>query len=278
LLENSGGDGDDTADADAGSDSESGSESGLSVSPAALAVSTAASVLDRAGVGPADVYSGAQRLGLDGVLQAIVPEEAKGGATEHVDWPASKAYCRARNEFGVRVNLAGREPTGIVPESEYEAVRSEVIAALETLRTPDGRPAFEWVSRREEVYDGPYIEDACDVLFVPTDMDHAVETQLVGRQFVGAEGYDHKPYGVFLASGPAFESVDLDTLSLTDVAPIVMASLDQPVPARMTGAIPDGLLGTPTVVEPYDDLTIDTGEDGTTDDRIEDRLSDLGYL
>ena len=278
LLEDSDGDGDDTADADAGSDSESGSESGLSVSPAALAVSTAASVLDRAGVGPADVYSGAQRLGLDGVLQAIVPEEAKGGATEHVDWSASKVYCRARNELGVRVNLAGREPQGIVPRSEYEAVRSEVIAALEALRTPDGRPAFEWVSRREEVYDGPYIEDACDVLFMPTEMDHAVETQLVGRRFVGAEGYDHKPYGVFLADGPAFEPVDPQPLSLTDVAPIVMASLDQPVPARMTGAIPDGLLGTPTVVEPYDDLTIDTGEDGTTDDRIEDRLSDLGYL
>ena len=272
LEDSSGDDGDDTVDADG--DSGSGS----SVSPAALAVSTAASVLDRAGVGPADVYSAAQRLGLEGVLQAVVPEDAKSGATEHVDWAASKAYCRGRNELGIRINLAGREPAGVVPEDEYEAVRSEVIAALEALRTPDSRPAFEWVCRREEIYDGPYVEDACDVLFMPQGMDHAVETQLVGRQFVGAEGYDHKPHGAFVASGPAFEPVDLDTLSLVDIAPIVMASLGQPVPARMTGAIPEGLLGTPTAVEPYADLTIDTGEDGATDDRIEERLSDLGYL
>jgi len=246
--------------------------------PAVAAVAALTAGLDRAGVTPADVYSVAQRLGLAGLLGAIVPDEAKGSATERVDWRASKAYCRGRNELGIRVNLAGRESAGVVPESEYEAVRSGVIAALEGLRTPDGRPAFEWVRKREDVYDGPYVGDACDVLFVPEGMNHAVETELVGRRFVGAEGYDHKPHGAFIASGPAFSPADLDTLSLTDVAPTVMASLDQPIPTRMTGTVPDGLFGTPASTSPYADVAIDTGTDDLVDERITERLADLGYL
>ena len=266
-------------DADFDTDNDpSASDGGSRVSPAVAAVSAGASVLGFAGVTPADVYSSAQRLGLAGLLQALVPDGAKEGATERVDWRASRAYCRSRNELGVRVNLRGREPNGVVPPNEYEAVRSAIVSALSELRTPDGRPAFEWVHRREAIHGGPAVEDAADVLFMPNGMDHAVETELVGRRFVGAEGYDHKLEGTFIASGPAFSPTDLDALSLTDVAPAVMASLGQPVPARMTGAVPGGLLKHPVAAESYSDVAIDTGADSVTDDRVTDRLADLGYL
>jgi len=263
-----------------GSDETDGIDgnAGRTLSPAVAAVGAATSVLGRVGVTPADVYSTAQRFGLAGALKTLVPDDARTGATEVVDWPASKCYCRGRNELGVRLNLEGREPEGIVPESEYEQVREDVIAVLSGLETPDGERAFEWVRRREEIYDGPHVEDACDVLFMPEGLNHVVETQLVGRRFVRAEGYDHKLFGSFIASGPAFRASEIDELSLTDVAPIVMASLDQPIPERMTGTIPDGLFAGSVSSAAYADVALDTGVDDVTDERITERLSDLGYL
>ena len=274
-------DGADATDEPGGSSEpdDTGGEGGRGAfSPAAAAVGAATSVLGRVGVTPADVYSTAQRFGFANALKTLIPDDARAGATEVVDWPASKCYCRGRNELGVRINLDGREPAGIVPESEYEQVREEVIAVLSGLETPDGDRAFEWVRRREEVYDGPRVEDACDVLFMPEQLDHVVETRLVGRQFVRAEGYDHKPFGSFIASGPAFHDPEIDDLSLVDVAPIVMASLGQPVPERMGGTVPDGLLASSVSTAAYADVAVDTGADDVTDERITERLSDLGYL
>ena len=268
------------SDDGSGTDRDDASDEGASesLSPAAAAVGAATSILGRAGVTPADVYSTARRFGLAGALETLVPDEARAGATEVVDWPVSKAYCRGRNELGVRINLEGREPRGVVPESEYERVREAIVAALDSLETPDGEPAFEWVRRREAVYEGPHAEDACDVLFMPTGMNHVVESELVGREFVRAEGYDHKPVGTFVASGPAFRAPVIDELSLTDIAPIVMAALGQPVPERMGGTVPDGLVAGSVPAATYADVAVDTGLDDATDERITERLSDLGYL
>jgi predicted AlkP superfamily phosphohydrolase/phosphomutase len=64
------------------------------------------------------------------------------------------------------VNLRGREPLGIVePGRDYEAVRQAIAEALSGLRDPEtGRQVVKKVHRREEVFDGPYLEQAADLL------------------------------------------------------------------------------------------------------------------
>ncbi len=50
------------------------------------------------------------------------------------------------------VNLAGREPGGIVPPDEYEAVRDKIIAALQKVEDPDtGERPFQLVCRPEDL-------------------------------------------------------------------------------------------------------------------------------
>ena len=240
-----------------------------------------ASVLDRAGASPADVYAVAQRLGVASQLVRLVPKSVRKGleSRKHVDWRRSKAYCRSRNELGVRINVAGRDPHGIVSDEEYETVRDEIVALLSGLRTPDGEPAFEFVERREAVYDGPYSDEACDVLFMPREMNNAVELELTGRTFLPADTFDHKRNGVFVGRGPAFETgATIGELSITDVAPIVMALADCPIPERMN-ELPPGLLRARSSREAYPDVEFATGTDETpADDRMEERLADLGYL
>lgn len=52
----------------------------------------------------------------------------------------------------IRVNLRGREPGGIVPPEEFEAVRNAIRADLEALRAPAGDRVIRQVFMREELY------------------------------------------------------------------------------------------------------------------------------
>jgi predicted AlkP superfamily phosphohydrolase/phosphomutase len=241
------------------------------------AVSLAERGLNTVGVTSADVYTAAHRLGVDSFLMDLLPEDADVG--EDVDWHRSKAYCRIGSELGVRINLQGREPNGVVPQSEYQQVRDEILRTLSALRTPDGDPAFEWVKPREEVYDGAHTEAACDVLFRPAEMNHGVVASLTGRPFIPADKYNHKIDGVFIAAGPDIASASgLERLSLTDVAPTTMALLGKDVPARMTGTVPETVLDVPVSRREYADVPYGTDGDGIGEGDVEERLEDLGYI
>ena len=67
------------------------------------------------------------------------------------------------------LNLEGREPRGSVPESEYESVRADLTAAIESLEGPDGRPVVERVVPKEEAFDGEHDAIAPDLVAIPND-------------------------------------------------------------------------------------------------------------
>ncbi len=257
----------------AGEDGTTANGAGLT----SRAVSGIAAGLSRIGVQPGDVYAAASRVGVDGVLRQVIPDTDS--LASHVDWAASRAYCRSGPELGVRINLEGREPAGVVSPAAYDAVREQLIETLRAVRTPAGEPAFDWVRPREAVYDGPHATAACDVLFSPAGMQNIVTTNLIGTSFVPIDKYNHRSTGVFVGAGPGFDTAGgIDALGLPDVAPIVMALAGQPVPARMTGSVPSGLLRDPVDVQEYEDLGYGTGTAVEEDDRVEARLADLGYL
>ncbi|WP_232688724.1 alkaline phosphatase family protein [Halobacterium zhouii] len=243
-------------------------------------VSAVEGALSRVGVTPGRVYALAAAVGIEDLLVDVIPDEVRQSAGEGVDWRASRAYCRSSSHLGVRINLEGREPSGTVPQAEYEQVRDDLISLLTDLETPDGEPAFESVLPREAVYDGPYVEDAPDVIVYPRNADHVLSTNLYGREFVPADVHDHDPTGVFIGHGPGFDhAATPDRLSLTDVAPTVMALLGHPVPQRMTGTAPRDALSVPTERADYGDVPF--GTDRAVEDareEVTDSLADLGYI
>jgi predicted AlkP superfamily phosphohydrolase/phosphomutase len=241
-------------------------------------ISQLVNLFRRVGVTPSDVYAAASRLGIESTLMDRLPAGVHRGAVRGVDWEASTAYCRIGSELGVRINLKGREPNGIVDPGQYKETQTKLIRHLSAAKTPDGEPVFEFVKPREDVYDGPYTEEACDVLFMPAEMNHLISTSLVGRKFVSVDTFNHKSDGVFVAAGPAFNSAP-ESLALPDVAPIVMATLNREIPQRMTGRVPEGLLSVPSIRGTYEDVTYGIGADEAEHTTgIESRLEDLGYL
>jgi predicted AlkP superfamily phosphohydrolase/phosphomutase len=218
-----------------------------------------------------------ERVGMEKFVAKHVPENFIRAATEQVDFPNSVAYMRDRIECGVRINLEGREPEGVVPPEQYEEVRSELVEKLRGVRTPDGHPVFETVAPREAFFDGPYSENAVDVVCVPADFDQFLSAQLRGRRFgTPREPWNHKLDGIFAAAGAG---IDADATCagahLFDVAPTILATFGVPASDRMDGRVLP-------VVESAGEQSypaFDAGETVETDDeRVEARLADLGYL
>ena len=265
--------GDEIEDRSVGSDTDSGTFGASLIATGRL--------VRKLGLGPSAVYTVAERIGIERALLRHTPEFLREAAVERVDWRESRAYCADGSRMGIRINLAGREADGIVPPSEYERVRDELIEVLSEIETPNGEPAFEFVCRREDIYDGPYAENGPDVLFLPTEMNHTISTTLYGRRFVPIDDHDHKRDGTFVGYGPGFaDDFEGDRLSLTDVAPITMALLGRPVPTVMTGTVPNGMLLEETTRADYGGVVYGTATADPTfdDEHVTEKLEDLGYL
>lgn len=242
-------------------------------------LSTSENILRFLGLTPGDLYSAAQKLHVDEYLLKALPEEFLYTSGQGINWNESIAYCRRPSEMGVRINLKGREPNGVVDPDEYEEVRKNLIELLRSLRTPDGNPAFNFVVPYEEYYSGPQTEDACDIVFLPYGMNNKISTNIIGSRFAEIDSYEHKVNGVFIAHGPSFnDNCNLDGLSLIDVAPIIMNAMNFDVPSRMRGEIPPDLLKHEVNKRDYE-IALDRSKRSKNEgDEIEQRLEDLGYL
>jgi predicted AlkP superfamily phosphohydrolase/phosphomutase len=92
------------------------------------------------------------------------PDQDLGEGFTAIDW--SRTYAYAVGLGGIYLNFKGRESAGILEEgSEAERVRRAIQTGLADL--PDAatqRAAIRSVSRREEIYTGPYVENSPDLL------------------------------------------------------------------------------------------------------------------
>jgi predicted AlkP superfamily phosphohydrolase/phosphomutase len=199
------------------------------------------------------------------------------GAT--VDFAESVAYMRHRSELGVRINREGRDPSGVVPDEEFEAVREAVIEELADLTAPDGAPVFEDVAPVEAYFDGPETDRAVDVVTVPRAFDNLLHTELAGAVFSPADGlWNHKRDGMVVAAGEGIDGEgSLADAHLFDVAPSVLAAMGVPYSDRMDGEVLPVVEndGEATAYPEYEGTR---PQEGTADDAVKQRLSDLGYL
>lgn len=216
------------------------------------------------------------RLGLkDLVLRHVSTGTVRAGS-ERVDFADSAAYMRSRTELGVRINKAGRDPSGVVAPAEYSAVRDDLITALNEARAPDGEPIFDDVAPAEEFFDGPYADEAVDIVTIPAGFDRLLSAAIRGEVFGDSpEEWNHKRTGIVAMTGDGVdEAASLDGAHLFDVAPTVLSSLGLPPCDRMDG----GTLAPIDGVEPEPYAPFDPRLERTEDDDVTERLSQLGYI
>ncbi len=150
--------------------------------------------------------------------------------------PASVAY--SLDPGRIFINLKGREKDGrVLPGSEYESVRREIIQAAESLLDPEnGRPMVRKAYRREEIYDGPFLEEAADIILAPHDgydpKGALLKDSLTGQDemMVGMHTYDDA--FVFVAGN---DGQDGSTANVLDVAPTILDLLGIEPPGELEG-------------------------------------------
>ena len=166
-----------------------------------------------------------------------------------VDWQNTRAYYSEVG--GIRINLEGREPAGWVkPGAEYESLREDLQRVLTALEDPEtGLPIFENVYKREDLYWGPHVERAPDLIVNPTRDDddprknyavaHNVPTK--DMSFLDPSNLrtgNHTLDGIFIAFGDGVcRDVEIDRVSIMDLAPTVLYTMGLPVPEDMDGKI-----------------------------------------
>jgi predicted AlkP superfamily phosphohydrolase/phosphomutase len=151
---------------------------------------------------------------------------------------------------GIRLNLAGREPSGVVqPGAEAEAFCAELQARLlEIVNAETGRPLVARVRRTAEMYAGEHRDALPDLLVEWNDATPLGSSALgppgAGRVrarsdaigvLEGTNDYartgEHRPDGWLIAAGPGIPHRRLErTVSLLDVAPTAAAMLGVPLP------------------------------------------------
>lgn len=127
---------------------------------------------------------------------------------------------------GIRLNLVGREPRGLVREDQADAVHAELDRELRAVIDLDtGAPAVTRVVRASEHYERSPADNLPD-LFVEWSGDRPVVRARTGGGAVIEGAYpdyrtgDHRPQGAFWATGPGIVGHALTTpVSIVDFAP-----------------------------------------------------------
>jgi predicted AlkP superfamily phosphohydrolase/phosphomutase len=193
-----------------------------------------------------------------------------------IDWARTRAFSEEVNTCpAIWLNVAGRDEAGVVPAGDYAALRAELIARLEAWRNPaTGERIVARAWRREELYHGPHVVDAPDILlelalengYAYTCLSSqgragpAVRT-LTPAERVGAKGGSmngsHRPDGVLIMAGPGVRAAgEIAGAHLRDVAPTVLALLGEPVPADLDGRVLAGALCQPPGQPAADDVSL----------------------
>ena len=155
------------------------------------------------------------------------------------------------NFGGVRLNLAGREPQGCVPQAEAEALLGEIRTRLSELRVPGKQqPLVVRFWRRDELYRGPYADLIPDLLF-ETDLDVAVRPISHTRAFERHDPPfpDHRREGILVAAGPSVRSIaERGLAQIFDLGPTALHLLGLAIYEGLDGRVLEELLqGLPAV-------------------------------
>jgi predicted AlkP superfamily phosphohydrolase/phosphomutase len=171
-----------------------------------------------------------------GVPPALCPLEAS-----QVDWGKTKAWGAGGYYGRVFINVAGREPEGIVPVAEYESFREELAGRVRAIPGPMGYPLGNGVLKPQDVYR--------EVRGIPPDLIvyfGDLDWRAVGsighnsiftyENDTGPDDANHDYDGIFIMhDGTDRGGRQLHKLSIVDVAPTVLALMGIEPPPDMQG-------------------------------------------
>ncbi|WP_433623857.1 alkaline phosphatase family protein [Halomicrococcus sp. NG-SE-24] len=248
-------------------------------------------VLARFGVTKTTIESTLARLGVseealvEHLPRSLVDTVASQVPGDHnlydVDFDETRAFVHGSGNC--YVNDTTRFDPGVVDPGDVEDVKTELRSLFEATTDPETDERALRVLDGEDLFpNDPYSPD----LIVRGIEEYEPGSKLTRTVFSdsGSKVASHRPEGVFLAWGPSIESGATPTdASVADVAPTVLHSLDEPIPANADGRVlkeifdPHSMAGRGAVSQREYGQSASETVDADFDD-VEDRLRGLGYM
>jgi len=223
-----------------------------------------------------------------------------------INWHTTTAFSEELNYFpSIYLNVAGREPQGTVSQGKmYENLREKIIEKILSWKDPEtGTSIVRSAWKREDIYSGPYVDNAPDIIldlhtvdgysyiclpstYFPSDepFKKLEKDEQCGPRLLSMSG-SHRQDGIFL-----FSCDDLNVTgklnqhpNIQDICPSILSFFKVPLDGEMDGS----------VLEPFKDMGTRTGrpilsgKDSSPpptpytpeqEKRIKERLKNLGYL
>lgn len=218
-----------------------------------------------------------------------------------IEWAETKAYSEETPYYpSIWINKEGREPDGIVSDGEADVVIDSLVEKLRGWCDPlTGKPVFRNVYRRDDIYSGPYINKAPDILLEPnmicgnSYLSRSSRTRSKGvcvdflsdgelnSSLIQMKSGSHRNDGIFFGYGEHFKPGSvIEGAEIIDLAPTIFSILGLPIPKEWEGqALGDEL----HKMELKEDIAISSPQEKTEyspeqAEVVRNRLRDLGYL
>lgn len=182
--------------------------------------------------------------------------ESYATALTMIDWKATQAYCLEFLAFPseIWINVEGRTPQGLVkPGADYEQVIEFLTEQLLALQDPaTGQRLIHRVYHKDEVYRGPYVDHAPDLMFswwddgglesrksTPRAKHPSLRTSAAdGAELAASWSGTHRLHGILVMTGAPFRTgAALSPAHITDIAPTLLYLLGAPIPTEMDGRV-----------------------------------------
>ncbi|MDW8233948.1 MAG: alkaline phosphatase family protein [Roseiflexaceae bacterium] len=161
-----------------------------------------------------------------------------------IDWTRTSVWGSGGYYGRLFLNVAGREPEGIVARDEVDKLRDEIAAKLESLPDHTGRIMGTRAFRPEVIY-REVRGVAPDLIVYFGDLNWRSVGSVGGKSLytfendTGPDDANHSQHGIFILYDPRHRGGGrrIDDINIYDVAPTLLHLLDLDVPPDMIGKV-----------------------------------------
>ncbi len=160
-----------------------------------------------------------------------------------IDWDRTTAYCPTPSSNGIYIT----PPTaagGGVPAEQYESFRRKLKdELLQFTDAATGQPVVTQIWTREEAFSGSQMASAPDLTLMLRDggLVSILPSEALVKPRAEITGA-HRPNGVFVAAGKGIQrGRTMSSLSILDVAPLLLYTLGLAIPEDLEGRVPEAM-------------------------------------
>jgi predicted AlkP superfamily phosphohydrolase/phosphomutase len=160
--------------------------------------------------------------------------------TTMVDWSRTKAWGEGGYYSRIFMNVAGREPEGIIPQERYQAERDELKARLEAIVDENGKCINTKAFKPEEVYRQTNSIPPDLIVYLGNLDWRSAGSVGVGSVYLyendtGPDDANHAENGIFIWRRNNKRAEGPHQYSIYDIAPTVLNYFNIDIPSEMIG-------------------------------------------